>query len=102
MTSYGGTSLKCGSLSCFSASLGGLALQSVPCSGLLNQIELETHAAITWVPPFSAGLAGDGPGSAAFGGPGFLDGEFGGRVRFQALVGDRLAAADRSAVGALV
>src|SRR6266536_39120 len=40
--------------------------------------------------------------SAAFGGPGFLDGEFGGRVRFQALVGDRLAAADRSAVGALV
>src|SRR5690349_16126972 len=41
-------------------------------------------------------------GLAAFGGPGFLDGELGGRVRFQALVGDRLAAADRSAVGALV
>src|SRR6185312_4939718 len=40
--------------------------------------------------------------SAAFGGPGFLDGELGGRIRFQTLVGDRLAAADRSAVGALV
>src|ERR1700750_2246231 len=41
-------------------------------------------------------------GLAAFGGPGFLDGELGGRIRFQALVGDRLAAADRSAVGAFV
>src|ERR1700747_2148475 len=41
-------------------------------------------------------------GSAALGGAGFLDGKFGGRVGFQALVWDRLAAADRLAVGAVV
>ena len=41
-------------------------------------------------------------GSAAFGRPGFVDGEFRGGVGFQALVGDRLAAADGPAVGAVV
>ena len=40
--------------------------------------------------------------SGALGGAGFLDGEFGGGVGFQALVRDRLAAADRPAVGAVV
>ena len=41
-------------------------------------------------------------GSAALGGAGFLDGQLSGRVGFQALVRDRLAAADRPAVGAVV
>src|SRR5271154_6260674 len=41
-------------------------------------------------------------GLGALGGAGFLDGEFGGGVGLQALVRDRLAAADRPAVGAVV
>ena len=41
-------------------------------------------------------------GSAAFGCPGLLDGELGGGVGFQALVGDRVAAADGPAVGAVI
>jgi transposase-like protein len=41
-------------------------------------------------------------GLGALGGAGFLDGEFRGGVGFQALVGDRLAAADGTAVGAVV
>src|SRR5689334_13421817 len=40
--------------------------------------------------------------SASFGGPGFLDGELGGGVRFEALVRNRLAAADGPAIGAVV
>src|SRR5690242_9861644 len=40
--------------------------------------------------------------SASFGGPGFLDGELGGGVRLEALVRNRLAAADGPAIGAVV
>ena len=40
--------------------------------------------------------------SAALGGAGFLNGELGGGVRLQALVGDRLAATDGPAIGAVV
>jgi len=47
-------------------------------------------------------VRGRGTRSAALGGAGFLDGELRRRVGFQALVGDRLAAADRLAVGAVV
>jgi UDP-2,3-diacylglucosamine pyrophosphatase LpxH len=41
-------------------------------------------------------------GLSALVGAGFVDREFGGRVGFQALVGDRLAAADGTAVGAVI